>query len=86
MILVLKPGDQVRLADGLVVTITKVDMEANFKYCIEGKKDFEPSGVTRSYSWTREGKYYDDGSPDGRDIEEVLPCTTELVHEYKEAE
>ena len=70
---VLKPGDLVRLKNGLVVMITSVDMGTDFKYCINGQKHFEPSGVTRNYSWTREGKYYDDGSPDGRDIEEVLP-------------
>lgn len=85
MIFVLKPGDQVRLVDGLVVEITKVDMETNFKYPIEGMKHFEPSGAIRNYSWTREGKFYDDKSPSGRDIAEVLPRTTELVHECKEA-
>lgn len=70
---VLKPGDMVRLKNGLVVMITSVDMDTDFKYCINGQKHFEPSGVTRNYSWTRDGKYYDDRSPDGRDIEEVLP-------------
>ena len=69
----LQVGDMVRLKNGLVVMITSVDMDTDFKYCINGQKYFEPSGVTRNYSWTREGKYYDDGSPDGRDIEEVLP-------------
>ena len=71
----LRVGDRVRLKNGLVVTITRVDIDTDFKYCINGIKHFEPSGVSRNYSWTRDGKYYDDGSPDGRDIEEVLPRT-----------
>lgn len=78
MISVLKRCDKVRLRNGLIVTITWVDNETNFKYPIEGTREFT-DGVVRNYSWTREGKYYSDAVQDGRDIEEVLPCTTEIV-------
>lgn len=78
---VLKIGDKVRLKNGIVATITRVYLDDDFKYCIEGEAHFDVpynvDGATRRYyAWTRTGKYYDDNLSDDRDIDEVIERET----------
>lgn len=73
---VLKVGDNVRLKNGIVATITRVYVDDDFKYCIEGEAHFDVpynvDGAIRRYSWTRTGKYYDENLGDDRDIDDVI--------------
>lgn len=60
-------GDIVRVANGDLYEVTKVERHG-FMYEIDGAQ----VGGTKLASWTKDGFFYDQTSPDERDIVEVV--------------